>query len=247
MCSESFTRFDKYVRLKLNRRLSGTTLEDPLSKESKRRLFSHLRSEVPDEKIIRAMERVSREDFIDSKDRRVAYENSPLPIGSGQTISQPLMVAIMLSALGVRPTDKVLEIGTGSGYQTTILASLAKYVVTVERVPELASQARERLSHLDRKKIEVHLAGSQLGWPDCAPYDAIIVAAAAPRLPRILLAQLADQGRLVVPVGSLQSQELMKATRRDDEYVFQTLGGCRFVPLVGRDAWSVEETVDFRE
>ena len=227
--------------------MSGTALEDPSLKESRRRLFTHVRSEVPDEKVIRAMECVSREDFIDPTDRRFAYENSPLPIGSGQTISQPLMVAIMLSALGLRPTDKVLEIGTGSGYQTTILASLTNYVVTVERVPELACQARERLWHLDRKKVEFHLAGNELGWPDCAPYDAIIVAAAAPRLPRTLMAQMADQGRLLVPVGSLQSQELMKATRRGDEYTFQGLGGCRFVPLIGHDGWSIEEAVDFRE
>ncbi len=186
------------------------------------------------------MERVPREAFVPASSARLAYEDIPLDIGEGQTISQPFIIAFMVSALEVRRTDRVLEIGTGSGYQAAVLAELAAQVITVERIRSLAESARERLGSLGYANIQVMLAESTLGWPRGAPYDAIIVAAAAPTLPRVLMGQLADGGRLVVPVGSRESQELMKVTRSAQTYSVRTLGPCRFVPLIGEGAWPEE-------
>lgn len=203
-----------------------------------------MRQELHDEKVVQAMERVPREAFVPEGMRQAAYEDMPLPIGEGQTISQPLIVAVMVSALELRATDVVLEAGTGSGYQAAILSLLAQRVVSVERLPDLADAARERLRRLGYANVEVMLAGRELGWPAGAPYGAIIVAAAAPKLPRGLIAQLAEGGRLVVPVGSLDSQELMKVTKTAGEHSFRTLGGCRFVPLIGEGAWTAEDAAD---
>jgi protein-L-isoaspartate(D-aspartate) O-methyltransferase len=195
---------------------------------------------VGDPKVVEAMERVPREAFIPEDVRHLAYEDAPLPIGEGQTISQPFIVALMVSALELRRSDKALEVGTGSGYQAAILAELASRVVTVERVQTLADSARARLASLGYANVEVLLAGAQLGWPAEAPYDAIIVAAGAPKLPRELIDQLTVGGRLVVPVGSLDSQELMKVTRTQDGFSVRSLGPCRFVPLIGEGAWPQE-------
>lgn len=208
----------------------------------RRRLFQRLRREIGDERVVEAMEQVPRECFVPPSVRHLAYQDIPLPIGEGQTISQPFIVALMVSALELRASDRVLEVGTGSGYQAAIMAKLAREVVTVERVPSLAEAARRRLEALGFQNVAVHLAGEELGWPPGAPYDAIIVAAAAPKLPRPLMDQLAHGGRLVVPVGSLEAQELMKVVRTGpDAFSVRTMGGCRFVPLIGRDAWSEEE------
>ena len=209
--------------------------------ESKRRLIDRLRLEVGDAKVVQSMERVPREDFVPPESARLAYEDVALPIGQGQTISQPYIVALMVSALELRRTDKVLEIGTGSGYQAAVLAELVWRLVTVERIKTLADSARDRLASLGYSNVEVHVAEKALGWPQEAPYNAIIVAAAAPTLPRRLIDQMVVGGRLVVPVGSKVEQELMKVSRTPEGFSVRTLGLCRFVPLMGEGAWSEEE------
>ena len=204
-------------------------------------LFAQIRAEVDDERVIRAMERVSRENFVPDDLHDRAYDDAALPIGQRQTISQPLMVAMMVSALRVRRSDKVLEVGTGSGYQAAVLAELAGRVITVERVPELSQSAAERLAALGYTNVDVYEAGPELGRRADGPYDAIIVAAAAPRLPRALMDQLAMGGRLVVPVGSADTQELMRVIRGPHDFSIHTLGGCRFVPLIGDGAWAEDD------
>ena len=206
--------------------------------QARRDLLHRLRREIDDPRVVEAMERVPREHFVDESQTHLAYDDAPLPIGHGQTISQPYIVGLMVSALELRRTDTVLEIGTGSGYQAAILAKLARKVVTVERVVSLAESATERLMALGYANVEVHVAGSVLGWPGDGPYNAIIVAAGAPKLPAGLMEDLAPGGRLVVPVGSKEAQELVKVTRGGGgDFSVSTLGACRFVPLVGQDAW----------
>ena len=193
--------------------------------------------EVGDSKVIRAMERVPREEFLPEGSAHLAYEDIPLPIGEGQTISQPYIVAVMISALELRRTDKVLEVGTGSGFQAAVLSELAREVVTVERISALATKARERLKACGCSNVEVCLAESKLGWRAGAPYDAIIVSAGAPSLPRGLVDQLEVGGRLVIPTGSRESQELMKVIKSADRFSVRTGAPCRFVPLIGEGAW----------
>ena len=183
------------------------------------------------------MGRVPRERFVPASMAASAYDDAPLPIGEGQTISQPFIVAVMVTEMEVRQTDRVLEIGTGSGYQAAILSKLAASVISVERIPSLAAGARERLARLGYWNVAVHEASAELGWPPGGPYDAIVVAAAAPRLPRELIDQLTPRGRLVVPVGSRDAQELMKVTRAGDGLSVRTIAPCRFVPLIGEGAW----------
>jgi protein-L-isoaspartate(D-aspartate) O-methyltransferase len=186
------------------------------------------------------MARVPRECFVPLEYRPLAYEDRPLPIGFDQTISQPLIVALMTQALELAGNEKVLEVGTGSGYQAAILAELARLVITVERVPALAENARQVLDSLGYTNIVIHLATETLGWRQEAPYEAIIATAAAPKVPPDLLAQLAFGGRMVIPVGSLYTQDLYKITRQKTRNKVENLGCCRFVPLVGKGAW--EET-----
>ena len=205
--------------------------------EAKRRLLDSIRSEVKDSRVIEAMERVPREAFVPEARLHLTYEDIPLPIGEGQTISQPFIVAIMISALELRRTDKVLEIGTGSGYQAALLAELAAKVISVERVEFLADSATRRLDALGYSNIEVRPATSELGWPEESPYDAIIVAAGAPTLPRGLINHLAIGGRMIIPVGSQDTQELMHVVRSESSFAVRTLGTCRFVPLIGAGAW----------
>ena len=188
-----------------------------------------------------AKSRVPRERFVSAQARPSAYEDRPLPIGLDQTISQPFIVALMTQALELTGSEKVLEIGTGSGYQAAILAELARTVVTVERFPALAEAATKVLDSLGYTNIVVHLAEETLGWPDDAPYDAIIATAGAPKVPPELLAQLAIGGRMVIPVGSRYLQELYKITRQRKKNAIQELGGCRFVSLTGKGAWEDEE------
>lgn len=204
------------------------------------RLIEHLRTEIKDEQVIAAMARVPRELFVPPEERNLAYEDRPLPIGLDQTISQPLIVAIMTEALELTGSEKVLEIGTGSGYQTAILAELAQLVVTVERLPALAETAKNVLDNLGYTNIKVYQAQQTLGWPEEAPYDAIIATAGAPRVPPDLLAQLAIGGRLIIPVGSRYVQELCKITRHRRKNTIRNLGGCRFVSLIGKGAWEEE-------
>ncbi len=204
------------------------------------RLIEHLRTEIKDERVLSAMARIPRERFVPPGERYLAYEDRPLPIGLDQTISQPFIVALMTQALELTGSEKVLEIGTGSGYQAAILAELARLVITVERLPSLAEAANKVLNSLGYTNIVVHLAKETLGWTDDAPYDAIIATAGAPRVPPDLLAQLAIGGRMVIPVGSRYVQELYKITRHRKKNTIQDLGGCRFVSLIGKGAWEEE-------
>ncbi len=199
----------------------------------------HLRARgIRSEDVLRVMGRVPRERFLPPEQRAGAYEDRALPLSRGQTISQPYMVAVMTEALEVDPADRVLEIGTGSGYQTTVLASLAREVVTVETIPELAEKARHTLEELGVDNVRFEVGDGTLGWPEEAPYDAILVTAGAPRAPDALLDQLhADGGRLVVPVGDRFTQDLMKIVRRGDDYASEKLLACRFVPLLGKEGW----------
>lgn len=201
------------------------------------RLVALLSEEIKDKRVLAAMSRVPREKFVPVESRNLAYENSPLPIGWEQTISQPYIIALMTEALELTGKEKVLEIGTGSGYQAAILAELSKKVITVERVPALAESARKALDSLGYNNIETHLAEETLGWKNGAPYDAIMVTAAAPSLPDELLAQLAIGGRMVIPAGSRYMQELYKVVKGKERNRIQKLGGCRFVALIGKDAW----------
>ena len=210
----------------------------PEVRQARRRLMARLRREVGDERVVRAMERVPRTAFAPPTGRHLAYEDIPLAIGHGQTVSQPYIVAVMTAALDLQPSDRVLEVGTGSGYQAAVLAELAGRVVTVERIRPLAESARaalEALGYGDR--VAVHLAGDALGRPDDAPYDAILVSAGAPKVPGQLLRQLAPGGRMVIPVGSREEQDLLRVDRTDNAFSFRRLGLCRFVPLVGDGAW----------
>ena len=203
-------------------------------------LFSSLRRKIRSVPVVRAMERVPREEFVSVWERPRAYRDEPLSIGEGQTISQPYIVARITEALRLQPTDRVLEVGAGSGYQAAVLAELVTdgNVVTVELVPSLAQQARETLAGLGYGNIVVEESTGSLGCPRLGPYDAIVVSAAAPTLSPTLLSQLALGGRLVVPVGSRDQQELVCALRTGEGISLRMLGPCRFVPLIGHDAFS---------
>jgi protein-L-isoaspartate(D-aspartate) O-methyltransferase len=204
-----------------------------------------LRLEITDERVLQAFARVPRERFVPLAARHLAYMDRPIAIGHGQTLSPPLMVAVMLLELRLKGQEKVLEIGTGSGYQAALLAELAATVVTVELIPELAAKAAEVLHELGYRNVTVHLASEDvLGWPAEAPYDAIVVAAAAPRVPQSLVDQLAAGGRLVLPVGERTSQELMVVEKRPEGVTVTRKGGCRFVPLIGREAFPADEFSD---
>ncbi|MDD5093524.1 MAG: protein-L-isoaspartate(D-aspartate) O-methyltransferase [Dehalococcoidia bacterium] len=201
-------------------------------------LVRQLRLEIKDEKVISAMERVPRELFLPPDTQHLAYENMPLPIAEGQTISQPFIVALMTEALDLRGEERVLEVGTGSGYQTAILAELAGWVVSVERRQRLLESASRTLGRLGYTNIELHPAQETLGWPEGAPYDGIIVTAGAPKTPPGLIDQLAEGGKLVIPVGSRYEQKLLRIIKRKDQISTENLGGCRFVPLIAREAWA---------
>ena len=200
-------------------------------------LLRYLDHEIADNRVVDAMRRVPREAFVSQEQYHAAYDDRPLSIGFGQTISQPFIVALMVQALELRGDEKVLELGTGSGYEAAILAELAQKVVTVECIPELAESARQVLDKLGYSNIEVHVAGRTLGWPEGAPYDAIIVSAGAPTVPQVLLEQLTWNGRLVIPVGSRWQQELLRVTKLRKGNEIENLGGCYFVPLIGEGAW----------
>jgi protein-L-isoaspartate(D-aspartate) O-methyltransferase len=206
-------------------------------------LVRSLRQEIRDERVLAAMARVPRERFLPPELQRFAYEDRALPIGSEQTISQPLIVAMMTQALRLQGDEKVLEVGAGSGYQAAVLSLLAREVLTVERVPELAEVAATRLRELGYANVRVLLAGEALGWPQEAPYDAIIVTAGAPVVPRSLVDQLAMNGRLVVPVGGRRVQQLVRGTKTDIGLTIERLGECRFVPLIAaKEGWPEHDT-----
>ena len=190
---------------------------------------------IRDERVIAAMDAVPRERFVPAEDRDLAYRDGPLPIGGGQTISQPWVVARMTELLHVGDGDRVLEVGTGSGYAAAVLAEIGCRVTTIERNPGLADEARLRLAELGyADRVDVRAGDGSLGLPDEAPWDGIIVAAAAPAIPAALRDQLGDGRRLVIPVGSRRQQLLMVVERQGDEWVERSEGPVVFVPLVGR-------------
>lgn len=192
---------------------------------------------IRDERVLRAMARVPRHEFVTESFWNQAYEDHPLPIGEGQTVSQPYIVALMLEVLALSPTDKVLEIGTGSGYVAALLAELSAEVYSVERYPDLAQEAEERLARLGCKNVKVLVGDGSEGLPAHAPYDAILVSAAAPQIPPALVTQLRSGGRMVVPVGPPNVQELQLIRNQDGKVVVQRLEGCCFVPLIGHQGY----------
>ena len=192
---------------------------------------------ISDKRVLSAMRKVPRDRFVEEALVTEAYNDHPLPIGENQTISQPYIVALMTEALKLTTKEKTLEIGTGSGYQTAILAELSKKVYTVERIRSLMIKARNTLAELGYDNILFKAFDGTLGWKQYAPYDAIIVTAGAPKLPQPLLEQLAEGGRLIIPVGNRYSQELIRVTNKKGNHIQENLGGCRFVDLVGVHGW----------
>jgi protein-L-isoaspartate(D-aspartate) O-methyltransferase len=193
--------------------------------------------DIKDQRVLEAMHKVERHQFVEPRYCKHAYADRPLPIGSGQTISQPYIVAKMLAWLQIEPSDKVLEIGTGSGYQTALLAKLAQQVISVERIPALADQARHMLADNVITNVEIHTSDGSLGWPAAAPYDAILVSAAGPHVPHRLLKQLQESAYLVIPVGQSGHQRLDRWQLLDAEFIQEKGPSVAFVPLIGQDAW----------
>jgi protein-L-isoaspartate(D-aspartate) O-methyltransferase len=191
-------------------------------------------------RVLEALRHVPREEFVPAALARFAYDDGPLPIGVGQTISQPYIVAAMIAAAWVSPGDRVLEIGTGSGYGAAVLSRIADEVFTVERIESLSEAARNRLAELGYTNVHVLAGDGSLGWPEHAPYDAIVVTAGGPKVPRPLLSQLASGRRLVMPVGETQGgQRLVRVVRTDEhEYEYEDLEEVAFVPLIGAEGWS---------
>jgi protein-L-isoaspartate(D-aspartate) O-methyltransferase len=192
---------------------------------------------ITDERVLHVMATVPRHEFIPPLWIEQAYADEPLPIGHGQTISQPYIVAAMVASLGLTGSENVLEIGTGCGYQAAVVSLLAREVHSVELLPDLAQSAAERLQRLGYANVHVHSGDGTLGWPELSPYDAILIAAAAPAVPEPLLQQLAEGGGLIAPVGEESKQELRLLTKRDGQLLVKQGGPCRFVPLMGQHGW----------
>jgi len=214
--------------------MAAETPVDLFLAERRNMVESQLRARgIRDERVLAAMSHVARQEFVPVESRDQVYEDHPIPIGEGQTVSQPYIVAIMLQALTLEPSDTVLEIGTGSGYQTALLAELTHQVYSVERHASLAHMAECTLSGLGYTNVKVVLGDGSNGLAEHAPFDAIVVSAAAPRIPSPLLEQLRDGGRMVIPVGPAQAQELQLVRKQAGQPVVTSLEGCRFVPLIG--------------
>ncbi len=212
--------------------------EDAYGRERARMVEKQLvRRGIRDERVLEAMSAVPRHRFVGDEVRASAYADCPLPIGMGQTISQPYMVALMTECLAPGPEGRVLEIGTGSGYQTAVLAGLAGTVYSVERIGELSEHAREVLDELGILNVKLSVHDGTKGWPESAPYDGIIVTAGAPRVAETLTAQLVAGGRLVIPVGGERSQDLLVVRRSERGIETKSVCGCVFVPLVGENGW----------
>jgi protein-L-isoaspartate(D-aspartate) O-methyltransferase len=192
---------------------------------------------IQDARVLEAMFEVPRHEFVPALYREAAYDDHAIVIGEGQTISQPYIVAAMTEAARIEPGDKVLEIGTGSGYQVAILAHLGAVVITLERNPRLAATARERLARLGYTGIQVIAGDGSGGYPAAAPYAAILVTAGAPKVPQVLFDQLAEGGRLVIPVGTLYQQTLELISKQGDQASVRDLDPCQFVPLIGKQGW----------
>jgi protein-L-isoaspartate(D-aspartate) O-methyltransferase len=193
---------------------------------------------IHDQRVLSAMKEIPRHLFVPPPYAKSAYEDCPLPIGNGQTISQPYIVGLMTELLATRQTDSVLEIGTGCGYQAAVLAALVRQVTTIERIPEVARLAIENLATVGIKNVEVIVADGTVGSPQNAPYDGIIITAATPSVPQPLIEQLGEGGRLVAPVGGRDIQELIRLRKKDGSITEEHHGGVRFVPLIGECGWS---------
>lgn len=194
------------------------------------------RGDITDQKVLQAFLKVPRHKFVSAREQ-IAYGDFPLPIGCGQTISQPYIVALMTQCLKLKGTDRVLEIGTGSGYQAAILAEIAKEVYTLERFTELSEKAKVILSELGYQNIHFKVGDGTVGWEENAPFDGIVVTAGAPKMPQPLLEQLADGGRLVVPIGGNFSQTLKVFEKKGKKVESIDVCGCMFVPLIGKEGW----------
>lgn len=192
---------------------------------------------INDENVLGAMRRVPRHLFVEEALADEAYNDHPLPIGYKQTISQPYIVALMTEALELSGKEKVLEIGTGSGYQTAILAEISAKVYTVERIEPLLERSKSLLQSLGYTNVYFKAYDGTLGWEDFSPFDAIMVTAGAPKIPDPLLKQLADEGRMIIPIGDKYGQDLVRVTRVEDRFVEKSFGGCRFVDLIGEHGW----------
>ena len=192
---------------------------------------------IRDERVLAVIAATPREAFVDEAQYPLAYDDRALPIDKGQSISQPLMVATMTQALQLRGDERILEIGTGSGYQTALLARLARHVYSVERIQQLACQAVRRVSKLGLGNVTIYIGDGSLGWPQQAPYDRIIVTAAAPEVPARLFEQLVTWGMMIIPVGKPDHQELLVVHRAPWGPEVRSLGGCLFVPLLGEAGW----------
>jgi protein-L-isoaspartate(D-aspartate) O-methyltransferase len=207
---------------------------DPYLPARRQMVKSQLRDRgISDERVLDAMLRVPRHEFVAPEYKSQAYEDHPIPIGEGQTISQPFIVAASLQALNLQGTESVLEVGTGSGYQTALLAVLSRVVYSIERHAALAQTGETVLAGLGINNVKVVVGDGSYGLADSAPYDAILVSAAAPAIPQSLLDQLAEDGRMVIPVGPQHAQELQLARKHDGKMVVEVIEGCRFVPLIG--------------
>ena len=196
-----------------------------------------VRRDITDKRVLDAMRKVPRHIFVPEEHRHLAYSDCPLPIGQNQTISQPYIVALMTQMLALKGDEVVLEIGTGSGYQAAVLSVVAKEVYTIERYEILAQRALESIKQLDVKNVTVQVGDGTLGWPEHAPYDAILATAAAPNVPQPLLDQLADGGRLVIPVGGRIGQYLESWFREGDKFRHEQTVAVAFVPLLGKHGW----------
>jgi protein-L-isoaspartate(D-aspartate) O-methyltransferase len=215
---------------------------DPFAGERHRMVEEQIRARgIRNERVLAAVERVPRHLFVPGDLRRAAYEDRPLPIGEGQTISQPYIVALMTDLLDPHAGDRILEIGAGSGYQAAILAELASEVITIERIPSVASQARRNLAAAGSRKVDVVLGDGTLGYLPKSPYQGILVTAGTPEVPQPLVDQLADRGRLVAPVGPHGVQELLRLVREGEKVRQESHGGVVFVPLIGEHGWREDE------
>lgn len=203
--------------------------------------------DVCDSRVLEAMRTVPRHEFVPEDSRNLAYADAPLPIGDGQTISQPYIVAFMTELLDIQATDRLLEVGTGSGYQAAVLSVLAGEVYTLERIERLATEARARLSRLGFSNVDVIESDGSGGYPEQAPFDGIIVTAAAPKAPTPLKAQLADGGRLVIPVGSREGQMLERWTRQGDRLKEERIAPVAFVPLLGEHGWPPDRQAETKK
>ena len=215
-----------------------TSDRDPGLESSRLKLLDQLVRRGVSAATINAMSMVPRERFVSEALAPDAYEDVALPTAHGQTISQPSLVATMIDLLEINPRHRVLEVGAGSGYQAALLSLLAVHVVSVERVPELTVSARHKLHRLGYSNCRIEQANDEIGWPAGAPYDRIIVAAAAPKVPAALSNQLGPGGKMVIPVGRRSGQDLLVVSREADGLTVKKAGKCMFVPLIGRDAWA---------